>query len=135
MSVFSIIKELLRLEHLLQLQGHLFHNREKLFRLLAGSIKIPKFHLKLTELFCQGDLELSKLDQVHKHTLLNEQLYLQLICSWLTQGYWHFLPKLFMVQRIFPSNLELKQLYLRMLLFFIFLKDYQVYDLLLTIWL
>lgn len=81
MSVFSTIKELLRLVHLLQLQGHLFHNREKLFRLLAGSIKIPKFHLKLTELFYQEDLEPNKLDQVHKHILLNELLYLLLICS------------------------------------------------------
>ena len=86
MSAFSIIEELLRLKRLLQLQGHLFHNKEKLFEPLAGSIKIPKFHLKLTKLFYQGDLELSKLDQVHKHTLLNEQLYLLLICSWLTQG-------------------------------------------------
>jgi hypothetical protein len=119
----------MRLGHSLRLQGHLFHNKEKLFELLAGLIKIPKFHLKLTELFYLEDLELSKLGQVHKHTLLNEQLYHLLICSWLTQGCLHFLPKLFMDQRIFPSNLKLKQLYLRMLLFFIFLKDYQVYDL------
>jgi hypothetical protein len=55
MSAFSIIEELLRLKRLLQLQGHLFHNMEKLFGLLASSIKIPKFHLKLTELFYQED--------------------------------------------------------------------------------